>query len=514
MGIPIRLSFNSPAAPQAGGSSRWAAIFALTLCASVAFAQQPITFRYFYDDLNQLVTAVDSTGVVIQWVYDPVGNILQIDRSVLSTPADLAIFNASPRNAIPGGTLTIQGQGFSTTPSLNQVTIGGVRVTVSSATGTALIVAVPANGVSGTISVTVGNTTVTSSFSENISPAPLIVSVAPRAAQAGTTVSIRITGNNLTGSSFNFGGGLVTSTVINPAGTSATLTIAVAANANGRFPIVALNNSGSSALSVNLANAFSAFIDPTVDADNDGLANGYELLLGTDPFNPDTDGDGFSDGAEVATGSDPLNPACTPLNCRVNGEADSLILSTLNTVLPAGSFNEADSVIYSALNTALPAQSFFEADSILFSVQNNGTSTALPMSKAPAVTTSTQPVGTTDGAPASSAVALDSDGDGLSDDDERRIGTDPFNPDTDGDGYPDGLEVALGSDPLDPRSIPDIRPPAIIIIPSIKVRNLSSAYARASNLVHSAKGGQHDKQALPASKHSLFAIARLRALFR
>jgi hypothetical protein len=51
----------------------------------------------------------------------------------------------------------------------------------------------------------------------------------------------------------------------------------------------------------------------------------------------------------------------------------------------------------------------------------------------------------------------DSDGDGLSDEEEIALGTDPFNPDTDGDGYPDGLEVALGSNPLDPKSIPDIR---------------------------------------------------------
>lgn len=36
---------------------------------------------------------------------------------------------------------------------------------------------------------------------------------------------------------------------------------------------------------------------------------------------------------------------------------------------------------------------------------------------------------------------LDSDGDGLTDDEERRIGTDPFNPDTDGDYLSDGDEV-------------------------------------------------------------------------
>jgi len=43
---------------------------------------------------------------------------------------------------------------------------------------------------------------------------------------------------------------------------------------------------------------------------------------------------------------------------------------------------------------------------------------------------------------------VDSDGDGLSDDEERDAGTDPLNPDTDGDGINDGLERKMGLDPL------------------------------------------------------------------
>lgn len=44
--------------------------------------------------------------------------------------------------------------------------------------------------------------------------------------------------------------------------------------------------------------------------------------------------------------------------------------------------------------------------------------------------------------------AVDTDQDGLTDDDEELWGTDPKNPDTDGDGYPDGEEVDTGFDPL------------------------------------------------------------------
>jgi hypothetical protein len=42
----------------------------------------------------------------------------------------------------------------------------------------------------------------------------------------------------------------------------------------------------------------------------------------------------------------------------------------------------------------------------------------------------------------------DSDLDGLSDEEERLLGTDPENPDTDSDGFRDGFEVKIGMDPL------------------------------------------------------------------
>ena len=47
-------------------------------------------------------------------------------------------------------------------------------------------------------------------------------------------------------------------------------------------------------------------------------------------------------------------------------------------------------------------------------------------------------------------LAIDSDGDGVSDEDENDIGTDPNGTDTDGDGLDDGEELILGTDPLDP----------------------------------------------------------------
>ncbi len=49
-----------------------------------------------------------------------------------------------------------------------------------------------------------------------------------------------------------------------------------------------------------------------VDRDADGLPDGEEAALGTNPYAPDTDGDGYSDGTEVALGSDPNSLASTP----------------------------------------------------------------------------------------------------------------------------------------------------------------------------------------------------------
>ncbi|HEY6565517.1 MAG TPA: Ig-like domain-containing protein, partial [Pirellulaceae bacterium] len=46
--------------------------------------------------------------------------------------------------------------------------------------------------------------------------------------------------------------------------------------------------------------------DSELDADGDGLNNLKEFLRATDPLNPDTDGDGLGDGLEVEGGQDPL----------------------------------------------------------------------------------------------------------------------------------------------------------------------------------------------------------------
>lgn len=117
---------------------------------------------------------------------------------------------------------------------------------------------------------------------------------------------------------------------------------------------------------------------PTADSDGDGLVNGRERRLGTDPGNPDTDGDGVSDGAEDEAGTNPLVS-----DSDTDEQPD--VAPTASTEAPAAAPN----------------------------------------------------------APA--AAPGDADGDGLSDEQEAQIGTDPATADSDGDGLSDGAEVGLGA---------------------------------------------------------------------
>jgi hypothetical protein len=71
----------------------------------------------------------------------------------------------------------------------------------------------------------------------------------------------------------------------------------------------------------------------------------------------------------------------------------------------------------------------------------------------------------------------DSDDDGLLDGDEVDVHmTDPLDPDTDDDGFTDGVEVAAGSDPNDPGSTP-VSVPALDPLAGLLVAALCAGYA-------------------------------------
>ncbi|HEV2066403.1 MAG TPA: hypothetical protein VGR08_06180 [Thermomicrobiales bacterium] len=141
--------------------------------------------------------------------------------------------------------------------------------------------------------------------------------------------------------------------------------------------------------------------DPNdLDTDGDILYDGGEFVYRTDIFDPDTDGDGLRDGDEVYTiGSNPV-VADTDGDGAIDGPE---IANGTNPLIQDGP-------------QAQPAEE------------------SIP-----------------EPAPVSN---VDSDGDGLTDADEERFGTDPGNGDSDGDTVNDSNEVAAGTDPLDSQDYP------------------------------------------------------------
>jgi hypothetical protein len=130
------------------------------------------------------------------------------------------------------------------------------------------------------------------------------------------------------------------------------------------------------------------------DSDNDGLDDGTEIQFGSDPLKIDTDGDGLTDYEEFDMGS---NPAST--------DTDGDGLSDFEEVAFGSSLTRPDT----------------DGDGLLDSQEKS--------------------LGT-------DPLSIDSDGDTLSDGLEVVLGTSPLNKDTDGDGLEDGEEQMLWTDPL------------------------------------------------------------------
>lgn len=178
--------------------------------------------------------------------------------------------------------------------------------------------------------------------------------------------------------------------------------------------------------------------DKTGDKDRDALKNVDEFLRGTDPSDPDTDGDGVNDGREVQEGTDPLSDWAPNgglqtgliyyviLNMET-GRVEQRGIAGSNGVGHENLSLRPDTLYYHGM---LHAGSLTIAHS-KFTSGENGRQFNLPaMVFEP-------------------DRSFDTDGDGLTDDAEFILGTDPDNPDSDGDGIADGAEVRNGSDPLD-----------------------------------------------------------------
>lgn len=200
------------------------------------------------------------------------------------------------------------------------------------------------------------------------------------------------------------------------------------------------------------------------DKDGDGLRDGYERQIGTDPLNPDTDGDGLTDGEEVekyktdplktdtdddrltdseevARKTDPLRPD-TDGDGLIDGDEFARGTDPFVKDTDGDGLSDGDEVLRHKTD---PLKKDSDGDGLLDAdeLQTHKTDPLRSDTDGDGLSDSDELARKTDPARA------DSDGDGLTDGDEvTRYLTDPLNKDTDGDSLTDGAEInQYGTDP-------------------------------------------------------------------
>ncbi|MGH7313496.1 MAG: IPT/TIG domain-containing protein [Candidatus Rokuibacteriota bacterium] len=131
------------------------AIAAWLLLAPLPALAQQAAIQYVYDDLNRLIAVVDQQGNVGFYTYDPVGNILKIERfDAAAIPGAVGITLVSPNSGKPGTVVQIFGKGFSATPAQNSVTFNGTPAAVTASAPNRIVTAVPNGATTGPIVLT------------------------------------------------------------------------------------------------------------------------------------------------------------------------------------------------------------------------------------------------------------------------------------------------------------------------------------------------------------------------
>jgi|GEM_PF-847156 len=169
-----------------------------------------------------------------------------------------------------------------------------------------------------------------------------------------------------------------------------------------------------------------------VDTDKDGLSDPIEMTIGTNPMDADSDDDGVVDGQEPNFGTD--------------SDGDGLI----NALDPDSDNDGIFDGTELGKDCSNPATNV--AANVCIADADMGATKTNPLNK------DTDAGGKADGAedpnhngridametdpnnPADDNTVVDADGDGLSDDEEKAIGSNPMDADTDDDGVPDGQE--------------------------------------------------------------------------
>jgi YD repeat-containing protein len=151
---------------------------------------------YGYDALGRLVQVTDPSGDSAIYRYDPVGNITAIERT---GGGAVAISAFTPTSGAVATNVTINGTGFSATPSQNTVTFNGASLSVTASTATQIVATIPAGATVGTpypfvVTTPTGSATSLASFTVLTTGGPTISTVSPATAASGTAMTV--TGTN------------------------------------------------------------------------------------------------------------------------------------------------------------------------------------------------------------------------------------------------------------------------------------------------------------------------------
>ncbi|HIE10672.1 MAG TPA: hypothetical protein EYP62_03600, partial [Kiritimatiellae bacterium] len=190
-------------------------------------------------------------------------------------------------------------------------------------------------------------------------------------------------------------------------------------------------------------------ITGTGDNDGDCLDNARELAAGTEPCLADTDGDGMWDGWEWSfSTNNPAHTNAVALDPLDNGtdrvdtpQAEDGDPGQAPDADPDGDgASNLEEFQWWYQNIYLAGGGVCEAGSPTNRISPDPTQADTDADGIPDMWEMVNGLDPTD----PSDAGVDSDGDGLSDGEEYRWSSDPYNPDTDGDGIPDGTEVSLG----------------------------------------------------------------------
>ena len=193
------------------------------------------------------------------------------------------------------------------------------------------------------------------------------------------------------------------------------------------------------------------------DDDADGLTNGEEAKLGTNPDMADTDGDGLNDGEEVNRyKSDPLKADTDGDGLKDGEEVNRYKTDPTKADTDGDGLSDGDEVLK------------YKTDPVQMDSDGDGLSDGdeVLKHKSDPLKVDTDGDGLSDWDEVKTyktdPAKMDTDGDGLSDGDEvKKHKTEPLKVDTDAGGINDGAEVQRGTNPLDPKD--DVMKETIIL---------------------------------------------------